>query len=263
MNTPIQTQTPTTGPDIELLQAEDFDQYILRSRAEILSVLRSLRDTQALITLYFDHSGLPFLTAVLGASDSGIALDFGRDPTMNSLALKSKGFTAAATQDKVKIQFPVGTLKQGLHQGRPAFSAPLPNLLLRLQRREYYRLTAPSVRPIRCRIPASLPEGTHKSVEANIINIGGGGLAVMVPPAGIPFEAGMGFHNCRIDLPEVGVVVGDLQVRSTFEVAAQGGIVVKRAGCQFMNLPGPMLTLIQRYIMRIERERKARSSEAG
>jgi c-di-GMP-binding flagellar brake protein YcgR len=261
MNTPTQPQKSDNSAENELLQAEDFDEYVLRSRAEILAVLRSLRDSQTLITLYFDHSGIPLLTSVLGASDSGIALDFASDPTMNSLALKSKGFTAAATLDKVKIQFPVGALKQGLHQGRPAFSAPLPNLLLRLQRREYYRLTAPSVRPIRCRIPASLPDGTHKSVEANIIDIGGGGLAVVVPPAEIPFEAGMGFHNCRVDLPEVGIVVSDLQVRSTFELAAQGGLVVSRAGCQFMNLPGPMLTLIQRYIMRIERERKARESE--
>jgi c-di-GMP-binding flagellar brake protein YcgR len=261
MNTPIQPQKSDISPESELLQADDFDEYVLRSRTEILAVLRSLRDSQALLTLYFDQSGIPLLTSVLGASDSAIALDFASDPTMNILALKSKGFTAAATLDKVKIHFPVGPLKQGLHQGRPAFSAPLPNLLLRLQRREYYRLTTPSVRPIRCRIPASLPEGSHTSVEANIIDIGGGGLAVMVPPAGIPFEAGMGFHNCRIDLPEVGIVVSDLQVRSTFEMAAQGGVVVRRAGCQFTKLPGPMLTLIQRYIMRVERERKARTSE--
>jgi len=38
---------------------------------------------------------------------------------------------------------------------------------------------------------------------------------------------------------------------------------VRRAGCEFMNLPGPMQTLIQRYIIKIERERKAHESGLG
>ena len=37
-----------------------------------------------------------------------------------------------------------------------------------------------------------------------------------------------------------------------------GGAIIKRAGCEFKNLSGPMLTLVQRYIIKVERERKAK-----
>ena len=40
-------------------------------------------------------------------------------------------------------------------------------------------------------------------------------------------------------------------------------VAMKRAGCEFCNLSGPMATLIQRYIIKVERERKARDSGIG
>ncbi len=260
---PGKPKSTATDTDIELLHPDAFDEFLLHTRAEILPILRNLRDSQALITLYFEHSGKSLLSAMLGVNDHGIALDCSREPALNNLAAQGGRMIAATALDKVKIQFPVGPLEPGEYQGQRAFAAPLPTKLLRLQRREYYRLAAPSVRPLRCRIPASLPNGSHKSVDASVVDIGGGGLAIMVPPEGVPFDAGMAFHNCRIDLPEVGIIVSDVRVRSTFEITAQAGIVLRRAGCQFVNLPGPMLTLIQRYIIRMERERKARATAAA
>lgn len=58
----------------------------------------------------------------------------------------------------------------------------------------------------------------------------------------------------------MGILIATLQVRSVFEVTLRTGAQVTRAGCQFLNLPGPMLTLVQRYIIKVERERKARET---
>jgi c-di-GMP-binding flagellar brake protein YcgR len=82
----------------------------------------------------------------------------------------------------------------------------------------------------------------------------------MAPPEGIEFETDHLFDNCRIDLPDVGTITATLRVRSVFEFTLRSGVRSKRAGCQFIDLPGPMMTLIQRYIIRVERERKARES---
>jgi len=45
-----------------------------------------------------------------------------------------------------------------------------------------------------------------------------------------------------------------------FETVSRTGNKAQRAGCEFVKLPGPMLTLIQRYIIKVERERQARGS---
>ena len=58
-------------------------------------------------------------------------------------------------------------------------------------------------------------------------------------------------------------MTGTIVVRSVFESVTRTGVKSKRAGCEFVKLPGSMLTLIQRYIIKVERERKARESGLG
>ena len=84
-------------------------------------------------------------------------------------------------------------------------------------------------------------------------------MGVISIPLDIPLETGLQL-NCRIELPEVGTVTGTAIVRSVFETVTRSGSKSQRAGCEFVKLPGPMLTLIQRYIIKVERERKARES---
>jgi c-di-GMP-binding flagellar brake protein YcgR len=58
----------------------------------------------------------------------------------------------------------------------------------------------------------------------------------------------------------VATVTVKLRICSVMETRGRAGANMHRAGCEFVNLPGPMLTQIQRYIIKIERERKARDS---
>ena len=55
-------------------------------------------------------------------------------------------------------------------------------------------------------------------------------------------------------MPEVGTISATLQVRNVFRVTERGGTEL-RAGCQFIGLPGSADALIQRYILRMEKER--------
>ena len=101
-------------------------------------------------------------------------------------------------------------------------------------------------------------ENKFVTVEADVVDISGGGLAVTVPPNGVPFEPDMEFADCRLMLPEVGPIATTLRVRNLFRITNRDGSVVLRAGCEFMNLPASMASTIQRYILRTERERNAR-----
>ncbi|MGB7595898.1 MAG: PilZ domain-containing protein, partial [Erysipelotrichaceae bacterium] len=138
--------------------------------------------------------------------------------------------------------------------------AAFPADLLRLQRREFFRLTMPITRPLKCQIPISEGEdGNEFVVDLNVVDISGGGLAIALPE-GLDFAIDKEFKGCRIELPEVGMLVTTLKVRNQFEITLRSGGRVRRAGCEFIKLPGPMLTLVQRYIIKVERERKARES---
>jgi flagellar brake protein len=243
-----------------LVEPDDYSKYLLHGKTEVIFVLQALRAAADRITVYFNDGKDFLLTTVVAVDDQGLTLDFGSDSEMNQRALAADKLFCTTSHEKVRVQFLLRGLKQIDAADGPAFRADLPDSVLRLQRREYYRLTTPIARPLKCQLPLIMPDGKVRRIEVSIIDISGGGLAIMVPPAGIEFASGMEFPSCRIELPEVGFIVATLQVRNLFEVTLRSGGHVSRAGCQFVDLPGSMLTLVQRYIVKVERERKARET---
>lgn len=242
------------------LEPGEYNQYMLRTRPEILVVLRGLYEHVSQITVFFNEGKDMLLTTLAGVAEDHVVLDFGPSSEMNRKALEAQKHFCVTTLEKVRVQFILRGLTQIEQDGRQAFRAELPDELLRLQRREYYRLHTPIVRPLKCLMPIPLPNGGVHLHEANVFDISGGGMGVSAPAEGIPFAEGMDLSNCRMELPEVGMVTATIRIRSLFEVTLRSGARVHRAGCEFVKLPGPMMTLIQRYIIKVERERKARES---
>ena len=245
----------------ELLQADDYSRYLLREKTDILYNLRALMQRRAMLSAFIDASADSFLSAILAitADERHLILDAASDEAINQRVEAAEKLICVTQLDKIKIQFAATNIERFPHEGHQAFRIALPEVLLRLQRREYYRLTAPSPHNLSCRIPV-LVDGENKfvTVEADVVDISGGGLAVTVPPNGVPFEPDMEFADCRLMLPEVGPIATTLRVRNLFRITNRDGSVVLRAGCEFMNLPASMASTIQRYILRTERERNAR-----
>jgi len=245
---------PLSDPPLE---ATDYRQFLLHGRSEVIFLLRELCGTGDRISLYFNDGRDSLPTQILAVEDDSIVLDRSGDPAINQRALVADRLFAVTRHNKVRVQFTLSRLFETRHQDVAAFRSTLPESVLRLQRREFYRLALPVAESLKCRIP--LDDG-KEALTANIIDISGGGLAVMVPPQGMLLSEGMEFSNCRIDLPEVGMVAVRLEVRTLFELTMPSGVQVHRAGCQFVDLPGNMLTLVQRYVIKTERDRKARTT---
>lgn len=259
-------QVPDDNPAhaTQLEDAEgDYSKYQLYSRTEIRFLMRSILQKGALITLHFDHGKSFILTALIAVSDDGnwIYLDYGGSQEMNERALRANRLHAATVLDKVKVQFALDGLQATQASGRPVFAAKLPETVLRLQRREYFRLQASIVNPLKCRTTLCIDGQPPRGVELVVLDISGGGVGLMLP---IEYQGklptGTLIPDCHLDLPEEGSIHATLCVRNAFAATNRAGQPYQRLGCEFVDLPGTSLTLIQRYITRVERERKARET---
>ncbi|MCX7179607.1 MAG: flagellar brake protein [Proteobacteria bacterium] len=251
---------------IELAQTEEESEYLLHSQVEILSILRSLKNTNETVTLYFNNGSDFVITSVFSVDEeeNAIALYAGGNASVNRHALMADKLVGVSSLEKVRIQFVLHGIKLAQYRGRQCFIAETPEAILRLQRRENFRLIVPIRQPVKCVIPIPQPEEAPAvTVEVNVIDISGGGIGIVMPHEDVGFAPDMVFEKCQIDLPGIGTITTTLRVRSTFEVSMREGPVSKRAGCQFVELPGPMLSLLQRYIIKEERERKAREAGMG
>lgn len=247
----------------ELEQIDDYSQYLLHSKAEIIAVLRSLIQKGVLITVHFDQGRSFFLTSMISLQpdDAEFIVDVGSDQEMNAKALKASKLIFTAVVDKVKIQFSLDQLKPAEHQERPALLGAVPDKLLRLQRREFFRLSTPIANPVRLCTTIRPADQAGTPVDIPLLDISGGGVGLMVAlDLAIQLKKGQVLDNCKIMLPNEGLLVATLCVRNMFDVATRSGSRYVRVGCEFVDLPAARLTVVQRYITRVERERKARLS---
>lgn len=246
-----------TDPTLGLLHTENYAQYLLHAPREIAFVLRQLASKGALVTATFGGELDFLLTTVITVPEDNryLLLDLGRDQTVVTRAL-NKGRLLCDTQlDRVKVQFEIEHLEQTEHEHLPALRAPLPGVLLRLQRREYYRLAVPYSDDMLCGVPLE----SGRTINARVIDISGGGLALLATPTNSPFAPGLVFKNCTLTLPHTtGPIRFTLEVRNLFRITQRDGREMVRAGCQFSDMPMTVANQIQRYILRAEQERATR-----
>ncbi|MCE1170014.1 flagellar brake protein [Azovibrio restrictus] len=255
------SETETARSPLELEEADAYSQYLLHSPTEVAFVLRNAMQKGCMMTVYFDMGQSFFLTSLLQVTPKGIVLDYGSDEDTNRRALKAGRLICTTSVDKVKVQFALDSLSLVNHEGSPAFFSPLPANLLRLQRREYFRVSTPIANPLKCEIQVSTETGGITAQQIPLLDISAGGMGLMAAVDQAQyFGRGSVFRNCVLTLPDDGPIKVDLEVRNLFEVTTRNGSRYFRVGCEFLDLPGLLLTMIQRYITRLERERKARIS---
>ena len=254
----LEEQSP---PQFELDQSDDYSRYLLHSRTEILAILRNLIQKGSLITVYFDLGRSFLLTSMVALSENNaeFMLDNGSNDEMNRKALLAERLILTTVLDKVKVQFRISRVRSATHAGHPVFVAAVPESLLRLQRREYFRLATPIANPIRMTAAMERPDGNPIHLDLPLLDISGGGVGLMASVDQAQyFERGDLLPECRIVLPNEGMLVASLSVRNLFDVTTRTGAKHVRVGCEFADLPSARLSMVERYITRVERERKAR-----
>ena len=170
--------------------------------------------------------------------------------------LRAPGLTCTGSLERVQIHFACSSVQTAAYDGRAVLRAALPQTLTRLQRREHFRIPTPVITPLKCTLTI-VRDGKAQRVDMVIADISCGGLAVTVAPGQfepVPGES----YPCTIALPGTGALNASIELHHTHIVKDPNGNETLRWGFAFVNPPGPMMTAIQRYIMQVERERRAR-----
>ncbi|MDP2961986.1 MAG: flagellar brake protein [Sulfurimicrobium sp.] len=242
-------------PPLKTEAAPETSNYMIHSRMEIIYILRAIQHKNELVTAYFNQGTDFILTSIIDVdSDNGtVVFDYGANVLLNKRILESEKIILVTTQDKVKVQFVIGRMQEIEYLGRPAFRSALPDGLLKLQRREYYRLSTPLINPIKC----SIPQADSVKIEVPIADISLGGIAITQYQEHMQLEIGARFKACRILLPDIGTVITDIEIRNEQEITMKNGAKNHRAGCMFIDLHSSQQAMIQRYIIKLDRERRS------
>lgn len=242
-------------PPQEPLRLVDFDRYaehIVTHPKEVDFILRNLWQQRTNLGL-FVHQHYLMPTTIIGVDETHLFLDVCRDETMNQKAVNHPA-VCQGKLDGVLTQFAVETLSLTLFQGSRAFRAPRPNAILRLQRREYFRVRIPLSHHVVCKVNTAPPGAPPHLVPFRVLDVSNGGLAILIPPASIKVTPGQVFPDSILVVPTTEPIAVTLEVRNVYHVTNRLGQYVERAGCRFVNLPPAVEKALQRYIFTVQRE---------
>ncbi len=243
---------------------ENWHDFEVASRKEIIALLRAIGEKNQLIRMLVHGEGDVCVTSVLEVDPDNnvVILDRSINQEQNGRILLAKNVSFETTLDKIRILFAAESVTEAAYRNGAAFKIALPATLVRLQRREFYRMNTPVSNPVRA-VLALPPELGGGSNPFPLADISCGGVAILDNKLLLGECMGKEFPGCRIDLPDIGAVITTLQVRNMLDMTLLNNKSNRRLGCEFVDIPRPMLALVQRYITKLERERNARVAGLG
>lgn len=234
--------------------------YRVRSAIERLRLIRELGRKAEPITVHLgddaSNGEIYFVTTILDADKDRNTFVFERAQSeeQNQIMASRNEIKCAARLDRVPLEFVISNPVNCSHQGIDAFMARIPERMIRVQRREFFRLVIPSNTLASCRARITSPDTPPLELSLEITDISIGGIGCDLPY--IPdmmLEVGAVLKECKLFIPDIQPVTLDLEIKNIFQRTTGNG-KTQHIGLSFMNRPEQFANQIQRYIYQAERE---------
>ncbi len=240
----------------ETVQAGE-EPFVVQSKKEILLIINELMIHKTALKVSFNQLRDDYLTHIINidVENNLMYLDMGIDDAFNKRLLASPEiYLLKDSGIRIKwksSQHSAITLLDG-----NALKIEIPDELIRLQRRELFRLATPISKPIPCEIP--IPNAFNSNIkdtlQLNLVDVSLGGIAVIVPKSLHPsMVVGSVFDNCKINFPEVGQTNLKLEVRNILPLNSEKNGQKYRVGLHFINPSRGNESLIHKYTFNLER----------
>ncbi len=225
----------------------------------MLALLRGLKENSQLISMMINEGSEVFITSILELDDLNNTLMIDSSPSeeANQRIIEAPRVFFDGLLDRISIQFSTSSMQRTTFEGRPALQCNIPISMIRLQRRENYRINTPLSNPIRCLIPLVIGAG-YETIKFSLVDISCGGVAILDEKRILEIDVGQIYDDCQIDLPGIGQIDLALQIRNSQDLMLLNGKTNRRVGCEFIGASTAALASVQRYIMKLERERNSK-----
>lgn len=236
----------------------DYPMYQVSSFDGISSELKSyIGKERWLVAIVYNDGAAAVKTSIVEVRD-GLDVAFAAPANTREMqALLAAPDAVCFAQGESNVQFPVKNLALDVVNGQPVLRSLIPKQILKMPRRDFFRVVLPIAYPLKCQVPVT-KDGHKILVTVDVVDISGGGLSFAVP-RGQQFINDQDYPGCVIDLRGVGQVTLTLHVCSQFTVKRSTGKQL-RAGCRYTRITPMALAQIERFVMQTELEKKARES---
>ena len=226
------------------------DKYFLLSRVEILSVLNELAHRREPVSVYFNGGQHFILTVLLSARPDGLVFDLGGDEKANLLLARTPQCVFMAFPDGIKVQFTGLNPERFMRGEQEAFWVPIPERVVRLQRRDSFRIQLPIAKPIQAKL-------INEAIEIlgawaiHDLSVAGFSVIMLGEPT---LKVGDTLPQANLNIASKSPLSCPVVVRHITQIE-RTKLGKFQVGFSFIELPHAMDIAIQKTILNIEYER--------
>ena len=240
----------------DLNHDEIEDRFHVRGRMEILDVLNELIHRREPVTVNFNGGTDELRTELLEVRKNSLIFALSPDHDANLRLLNALACSFRARPDGIGVRFSGGPVRR-ISWGGGAFSMPLPDRLVRLQRHQSFRILIPPKNALTVKLFSN--DGASLGAwPLHDLSVGGLGVTVNGPPR-MALERTIA--RVSLQLPDRGEIACAVALRHATDLAKVENNSPYRIGVAFCDLPPEMGAAIQRYIIDQEYERRRLAME--
>ncbi len=224
----------------------EFEVFCLYSKMERLNLLKKIAENKAPLRLS-TSDGASYMALCLNVSDLALVLEAPQDLPQRDLFLQAQNVLAQTELNKISIEFRLEKMSLAGSGNSLAFRAHLPDKILRLQRRETFRVDMQNANDAFCQFVYR-----EKKCNFPLKNLSIGGMALMGNVAPDFLSAGEKIEKAQLFLPQTLPLNVDFVIKKIHEnkVDMPHKTIL---GCAFLKMSGQTEAQISRCITQIER----------
>ncbi len=229
--------------EMNAANGDESSDFLVRSRDEVMRLLNGIMHEQASLSISVMSSDDGVVSKLIEVDEAANLLLLECTPDWRSISERHNGVGSIMLDSMLgdaKIQFQSGFGEVADLNGATVLILNIPEFMWRFQRRRDPRHKVSGLK-------ITLDLGVLAS-EAEVADIGMGGICVLNCDSALKLEAGEILRGCAIALPGVGKIIVDLTVQHLMPIKLPDGTEAKRVGCQFKQLDESAQQLIAHYL---------------
>lgn len=235
---------------------EKESSFAIHGLDQIVKHLALLQKSKCLLSVICKENNTTFLTTIIeiDKKNKSLILDYGPKEYLNRPIINGQKTNFVSEYTGIKVAFHGSSFKKIEHDGQPAFLMPIPDSILWLQRREFYRVRSPISKVSYCQL--ALAEQEPVNLQLFDISISGFSMLVEQPEIRDFLLPNTVIEDGKLILEGIGEGNIGFEVRSKYLMNPEKVNKIEKIGCMFTHITPIFQSMIQQYMQQIERENK-------
>ena len=233
--------------------------FLIRSSDKIMSKLSILLKNKCLLTAYYGDNDDSFITTILEINIKNNLLIFYHSPKQGDIEqlLDSPIITFKTEYQGIKVAFDAIRIAKIQHQGVSVFAIPIPESILWIEARDFYRVKAPVSKSSYCRLKLK----DQEPINLKLYDISLAGFSMLTDSKEVSdlMIPDTHFEQCKLILAGTGEDTISFEVRSKYIIDPENSNRMEKIGCKFTRITPAFENTIQRYMQQIERETRQKT----